>query len=70
MPVNFRKIQQEYPDAIKLTVTLKPGAPQFSQDELKKITGEGKTLHFRSSGRSQTIIVSKKAAEEKEVENG
>lgn len=61
MALNYKKIQEQYPDALKLTVTLKTSAKPFSEEDLKPLIGGGKTLYFRTSGRSQTIVCSRLA---------
>ncbi|MBL7780663.1 MAG: hypothetical protein JNM22_05550 [Saprospiraceae bacterium] len=64
MSLNFKKIQEKYPDALKLTINLKKGAAPFSEQTLKAIVGGGRTLFFRTSERSQTIVCSKLAEAE------
>lgn len=58
---NFNKIQEQFPDALKLTIHLFPG-DSFTDAQLISFLGGGKLLFSSIKGRKQTIIVSKLAA--------
>ena len=63
MPFNFKKCQEEFPDALQLTVSTTPGSP-ISEEELSESLGGGKIMHsWRSKdGYRMKVVVSKLAA--------
>lgn len=63
MTVDFRKIQQTYPDALKLTTSLKKADTPCGPVSLSRALGGGRVLHYAHTGTRETIIVSRKAAQ-------
>lgn len=63
MTVDFRKIQQTYPDALKLTTSLKKSDSPCGPVSLSRALGGGRVLHYTHTGTRETIIVSREAAQ-------
>lgn len=59
MAPNFKKIQQTYPDALRMTNTLTKADSPIGEEGMARFLGGGKVLYYAHSGRRETIIVSK-----------
>lgn len=60
---NFKKTQEQFPDALQLTVNFKKGVEPISDEQLCSFLGGGKVLYSALlSGNKKKIVVSKLAA--------
>ncbi len=70
MPINFKKIQQTYPDALQLKTARFPDALPIGESGLAGLLGGGKVLHYECKPRQEHIVVSKIAANKITVFHG
>lgn len=59
MPINFKSIQSEFPDAIDLKINLVSPSAAFGQEQMCRFAGGGKVLYYEQKGKRERIIVSK-----------
>lgn len=59
MAPNFRKIQQTYPDALRLVAKRFKGSDPIGEEHHCRMLGGGKVLYYSVTATSETIIVSK-----------
>lgn len=62
MAPNFRKIQQTYQDALKMTLKRFRGSEPIGEEGMSRFLGGGKTLYYNQGKTSETIVVSKIAS--------
>lgn len=62
MTPNFRKIQQTYSDALRMTSKRSRGSEPIGEEGMSKFLGGGKVLYYNQGNTSETIVVSKIAS--------